>query len=175
MLFRSHVADSLISVRNFALTLPKSNLLLNDVSLPLNGLGSIGRSLETEKVELAVAPGSYVSLSDFAPFVAGFDDVADKVDIRRLELSDANPYFDTQYFIDRKFQRGMKYLSGRFKKVWKEQNGCCFHCGLPMDIGEDKEIFYKTPINMGGTDDVKNMAYVHKHCQQIFLERRAKA
>lgn len=88
---------------------------------------------------------------------------------------DANPYFDTQYFIDRKFQRGMKYLSGRFKKVWKEQNGCCFHCGLPMDIGEDKEIFYKTPINMGGTDDVKNMAYVHKHCQQIFLERRAKA
>ncbi len=83
----AHVADSLISVRNFALTLPKSNLLLNDVSLPLNGLGSIGRSLETEKVELAVAPGSYVSLSDFAPFVAGFDDVADKVDIRRLELS----------------------------------------------------------------------------------------
>lgn len=88
---------------------------------------------------------------------------------------DANPYFDTQYFIDRKFQRGMKYLSGRFKTVWKEQNGCCFHCGLPMDIGEDKEIFYKTPINMGGTDDVKNMAYIHKHCQQIFLERRAKA
>ena len=44
-----------------------------------------------------------------------------------------------------------------------------------MDIGEDKEIFFKTPIDIGGTDDVKNMAYVHKHCQYIFLERRAKA
>ncbi len=42
-------------------------------------------------------------------------------------------------------------------------------------IGEDKEMFYKTPININGRDDVKNMAYVHKYRQQIFLERRAKA
>lgn len=88
---------------------------------------------------------------------------------------DANPYFDTQYFIDRKFQHGMKRLSGRFKQIWKNQKGCCYHCGLPMDISDEREIFFKVPKAMGGKDEVRNMAYVHKHCQQIFLERRAKA
>lgn len=84
---------------------------------------------------------------------------------------DANPYFDTQYFIDRKFEHGMKRLSGRFKFVWKNQNGCCYHCGTPMEISDDREIFFKVPKSMGGKDEVHNMAYVHKHCQQIYLER----
>lgn len=88
---------------------------------------------------------------------------------------DANPYLDTQYFKYRKFQRGIKCLSGRFRTVWKKQNGYCFHCGLPIDMSEEKEVIFKTPKSMGGTDEAKNMAYVHKHCQQIFLERRAKA
>ena len=30
---------------------------------------------------------------------------------------DANPYFDTQYFMDRKFSKEWKRLSGRFKQV----------------------------------------------------------
>ena len=88
---------------------------------------------------------------------------------------DANPYFDTQYFTNRKFRHGMERLSGRFKQVWKNQKGCCYHCGLPMDIGDEREIFFKVPKSMGGKDEVRNMAYVHKHCQQILLERRAKA
>lgn len=87
----------------------------------------------------------------------------------------ANPYFDAQYFIARKFDHGMKRLSGRFKQVWKNQHGCCYHCGLPMDISDEREIFFKVPKSMGGRDVVPNLAYVHKHCQQIFLERRAKA
>lgn len=88
---------------------------------------------------------------------------------------DANPYFDTQYFNDRKFRHGMKRLSGRFKLIWKNQNGCCYHCGLPMEVSDEREIYFKVPKSMGGRDEVSNMAYVHKHCQQIFLERRAKA
>ena len=44
-----------------------------------------------------------------------------------------------------------------------------------MDISDEREIFYKVPKSMGGKDEVQNMAYVHKHCQSIFLERRAKA
>ena len=88
---------------------------------------------------------------------------------------EANPYFDTQYFTDRKFQHGMKRLSGRFKQVWKNQKGCCYHCGLPMDISDEREIFFKVSKAMGGKDEVRNMAYVHKYCQITFLERRAKA
>ena len=86
----------------------------------------------------------------------------------------ANPYLDTQYFIDRKFKHGIKRLTGRFKRVWKKQKGCCYHCGRPIDIGEDKEIFYKIPKEVGGKDEVPNMAYVHRHCRIIFQERRTK-
>ena len=87
----------------------------------------------------------------------------------------ANPYLDSEYFIHRKFQNGMKRLSGRFKKIWRNQNGCCYHCGQPMEISDEREIFYKIPKSMGGKDDVPNMAYVHKYCQSVFLERRARA
>lgn len=86
----------------------------------------------------------------------------------------ANPYFDTQYFLDRKFEHGMKRLSGRFKLIWKKQNGCCYHCGMPMEISDDREIFFKVAKSTGGKDEVPNMAYVHKHCQQIYLECRSK-
>lgn len=87
---------------------------------------------------------------------------------------DANPYFDTQYFLDRKFEHGMKRLSGRFKLIWKNQNGCCYHCGMPMEINDDREIFFKVAKSAGGKDEVPNMAYVHKSCQQIYFECRSK-
>ena len=87
---------------------------------------------------------------------------------------DANPYFDTLYFIDRKFNLGMKRLTGRFKSVWKNQNGCCYHCGIPMEIDDDRDIFFKIPKSMGGKDDVPNMAYVHKHCNKSILSVAAR-
>lgn len=87
---------------------------------------------------------------------------------------DAIPYFDTQYFLDRKFEHGMKRLSGRFKLIWKNQKGCCYHCGMPMEISDDREIFFKVAKSVGGKDEVPNMAYVHKSCQQIYLECRSK-
>ena len=87
---------------------------------------------------------------------------------------DANPYIDTQYFIDRKFEHGMKRLSGRFKIVWKNQNGCCYHCGMPMEISDNREIFFKVSKSEGGLDEVRNMAYVHSHCQSLYTERRSK-
>lgn len=87
---------------------------------------------------------------------------------------DVNPYLDTEYFAHRKSLQGMKRLTGRYKKIWRNQNGLCYHCGLPMDISEEREMFFKLPLSMGGKDEVPNMAYVHKYCQSAFLERRAK-
>jgi RNA-directed DNA polymerase len=87
----------------------------------------------------------------------------------------ANPYLMPEYFQARQFQHGMKRLSGRFKQVWRNQNGCCYHCGLPMDIRDEREIFFKTPKAIGGKEEVRNMAYVHKHCAQLYWESRAKA
>jgi RNA-directed DNA polymerase len=87
----------------------------------------------------------------------------------------ANPYLEPEYFQARQFKHGMKRLSGRFKQIWRNQNGCCYHCGLPMDIQDEREIFFKIPKSSGGKEEVRNMAYVHKHCNQLYLERRAKA
>ena len=89
----------------------------------------------------------------------------------RLEV---NPFFDTEYFNERKFQQGMRRLTGRFKEIWKNQNGCCYHCGMPMEIGEEKEIFFKTPKALGGKEEIPNMAYVHSICQRTFQECRSK-
>jgi RNA-directed DNA polymerase len=87
----------------------------------------------------------------------------------------ANPYLEPEYFQARQFKHGMKRLSGRFKQIWRNQNGCCYHCGLPMDIQDEREIFFKIPKSSGGKEEVRNMAYVHKHCNQLYFERRAKA
>jgi RNA-directed DNA polymerase len=87
---------------------------------------------------------------------------------------DANPYLEPDYFIQRQFNHGMKRLSGRFKQIWKNQNGCCYHCGLPMDVSDEREIFFKVPKSEGGKDEVRNMAYVHSYCQFLYTERRSK-
>ena len=57
----------------------------------------------------------------------------------------ANPFLDTEYFRERKFNQGTKKLSGRFKLIWKNQNSCCYHCGMPLDISDEREIFFKVP------------------------------
>ncbi|HEL2739022.1 TPA: group II intron reverse transcriptase/maturase [Streptococcus suis] len=86
----------------------------------------------------------------------------------------ANPYLDIDYLAQRTFNHGMKRLTGRFKLVWKKQDGRCHHCGLPMELGEDREIFFKVPKSKGGVEEVDNMAYVHSYCQRLFIESRSK-
>lgn len=85
-----------------------------------------------------------------------------------------NPYLDTEYFQERKFKQGMRRLSGRFKLIWKNQDGRCYHCGMPLEVTEDREIYFKIPKSKGGKDEVPNMAYVHKSCQQLYFESRSK-
>lgn len=95
--------------------------------------------------------------------------------VRHIKIRlDVNPYFDVEYFNDRKFKQGMRRLSGIFKKIWQNQNGCCYHCDMPMEIGDNREIIFKVPKSMGGKDEVSNMAYVHSSCQRIYAERRSK-
>ncbi|MGN0734691.1 MAG: group II intron reverse transcriptase/maturase [Anaerovoracaceae bacterium] len=86
----------------------------------------------------------------------------------------ANPFLDTEYFNERKFKRGMKKLTGKFRRIWENQNGCCYHCGMPMDVTDDREIFFKGPKADGGVEEVSNMAYVHASCQRIYTESRSK-
>ena len=87
---------------------------------------------------------------------------------------DANPYIDTEYFTERKFKQGVKRLSGKFKSVWINQKGRCFHCGMPMELNEDREVYYRTPLSEGGTKTVPNMAYVHSFCNTLHDNSRPK-
>lgn len=91
----------------------------------------------------------------------------------KIKLS-VNPYLDTEYFTQRKFNQGMKRLSGRFKIIWRNQKGCCYHCGMPLEVAENREIFFKVPKADGGKEEVTNMAYVHADCQRIYIESRSK-
>ena len=52
----------------------------------------------------------------------------------------ANPFLDEAYFQKRKFDKGMHRLTGKFKTIWKNQNGLCYHCGMPMDVTEEREM-----------------------------------
>lgn len=68
----------------------------------------------------------------------------------------------------------MHRLTGKFKMIWKNQNGLCYHCGMPMDVNEEREIFYLAPKAKAGMEDVRNMRYVHCTCQRIYAENRLK-
>lgn len=74
----------------------------------------------------------------------------------------------------KKFDKGMHRLTGKFKTIWKNQNGLCYHCGMPMDVTEEREIFYLEPKAKTGVEDVRNMRYVHCACQRIYAENRLK-
>ncbi|MFX3835042.1 HNH endonuclease, partial [Streptococcus suis] len=68
----------------------------------------------------------------------------------------------------------IKLFTFVFKIVLKIQNGRCHHCGLPMELGEYREIFFKVPKSKGGVEEVDNMAYVNRYCQRLFIESRSK-
>lgn len=77
---------------------------------------------------------------------------------------DFNPFFDHDCFIDRKFQLGMKRLSGKFKNIWKKQNGKCTLCGMPIDIAEERDII-NTSISIDKFKwSVNESSYVHHSC-----------
>ena len=88
--------------------------------------------------------------------------------IRHPKLNtEKNPYFDKEYFIDRQYKLGIKFIKGNYKKVWKRQKGLCYGCGQPIEVEEDKRIIYKIPLNEGGKRSVDNMRYTHRCCKYL--------
>ena len=96
--------------------------------------------------------------------------------VRHVKIrSNANPYLEPEYFEKRKFQNGMRRLSGKFKAVWRKQKGICPVCGKTIDLAEDRKIHFRIPRSQGGTDTVDNMVYMHKDCEKQIQSRRATA
>ena len=89
--------------------------------------------------------------------------------VRHVKIrANANPYLEPEYFEKRKFQSGMRRLSGKFKAVWRKQRGVCPVCNRTIDLTEERKIHFRVPRSQGGTDTVINMVYVHKDCEKHF-------
>ncbi len=85
--------------------------------------------------------------------------------IRHVKIrASANPYLEPEYFESRKFQNGMRRLSGKFKTVWKKQKGICPVCDKSIDLAEERRIYFKVPRKDGGKGTIDNMIYVHYDC-----------
>ncbi len=51
--------------------------------------------------------------------------------------------------------------------LWLQQDGCCVHCGMPMDI-EDELLHdhHIQPVRLGGSDSLKNRVLMHAWCHR---------
>ena len=77
-----------------------------------------------------------------------------------------NPYFDYEYFMEKKFKQGMTRLKGKFRKLWNVQKCCCYLYGMPLDSTEQHEIII--------TSITENMAFVHTDCKPLFSQVTAR-
>jgi len=79
-----HISDSELAVGKLSVTLPSTNLMFEDIRLPLHGMKNIARALETEKTEIALCGGSHITPSDLSAFVPALSGLNDRLTFDRL-------------------------------------------------------------------------------------------
>lgn len=84
----------------------------------------------------------------------------------KLKL-DKNPYLDREYFIDRQYNLGIKFIRGKYKEVWKRQKGLCYVCGHPIEMDAEKQIIPITSLKEGDKKSSESIRYVHKYCKYL--------
>lgn len=84
----------------------------------------------------------------------------------KLKL-DKNPYLDREYFIDRQYNLGIKFIRGKYKEVWKRQKGLCYECGQPIEMDGEKQIVSITSLKEGDKKSSESIRYVHKYCKYL--------
>ncbi|MDP2217910.1 MAG: group II intron reverse transcriptase/maturase [Methanolobus sp.] len=96
--------------------------------------------------------------------------LSDKKIVRNPQIKfDKNPYLDRDYFVKRKFNQGIKKLSGKFKKVWENQKGKCPICNLLIDINTNADDRPLHHTNGNHNDNrVLNLVYTHEHCHRQY-------
>lgn len=79
-----------------------------------------------------------------------------------------NPFLPDgkEYYVKRKYEIGLKYMSGKFKKVWEKQKGLCYFCNKPLEPQGEKELHHIVPKEHGGGDEISNLAYCHSYCHK---------
>lgn len=73
-----------------------------------------------------------------------------------------NPYIDRKYFESRNERKAIVGVSGRYREIWKRQQGRCYLCGRPILPDQSREVIQ---IDMGEPRTLANLVYVHGRCR----------
>lgn len=82
--------------------------------------------------------------------------------------ADANP-FDPKwevYFEERYMALGNKEMFGKWKALWKRQNGKCPMCQQVMTVGQELTIHHRVRKVDGGQDILDNLQLLHLNCHR---------
>jgi RNA-directed DNA polymerase len=73
-----------------------------------------------------------------------------------------------EYWKDRATRDGKSYWAkdGRKVRIAQNQGWRCPICGEYLFNGEATEVHHIVPVNEGGTDELKNLAHIHKSCHK---------
>ncbi|WP_080943730.1 group II intron reverse transcriptase/maturase [Methanosarcina barkeri] len=103
--------------------------------------------------------------------------LSNKKIVRHIKLTlGINPYLDKGYYAERKYNQGLRKLSGKFRKVWDNQEGICPICNFPIDINTDaveRPLHHKN----GSHEDNRtyNLIYLHAHCHRQYHATNSKS
>ena len=72
-----------------------------------------------------------------------------------------NPYLDREYYLWLQHRRDVMKATGRYRAVWKRQDGKCAYCGQPMLADQEVDLIEQT---IGNGWSLRNLAYIHRRC-----------
>ena len=81
--------------------------------------------------------------------------------------TNANPYFEQDYFEERENERAIQNVTGKYKGIWTRQKGKCFYCNKPMLPDQPKTAII---INETKRLSDSNTALIHSCCKQDEFE-----
>ncbi len=99
----------------------------------------------------------------------------DKIECHVIRLSDvllishnkiktnANPYLEIDYFEEREKEKEIFNVVGKYKAVWRRQDGKCFYCNKPILADQRRTII---PIDITKKTNLNNIAYIHTFCKE---------
>ena len=75
-----------------------------------------------------------------------------------------NPFIK-RYFEQRKaHDKEIQNITGKYKAIWKRQNGICHYCGRHILIDQQKSV---VPYDLKKKPSKNNLAYVHQVCVEM--------
>ena len=87
----------------------------------------------------------------------------EKLDVRK------NPYADGEYFRQRHDRQATEKMTGKYRTVWKRQQGRCYYCGRPIRTDQPRTV---VPVDLEQGPLVSNLAYIHTACNANELQVR---